>query len=158
MCSVWVKTIVPLWNKVTSTCTDKTYSTDIETATSETALHNNSSSLSIASVFVSPLHLTATDAWVETHSVSNKHTCMFLFNHTQNCVFWQDIKTGDYTHAADAGSSLAPANPVSFASEKKGDRDRMVDWKTIRILISSRHCFISTSSVCVSSLTHTWLS
>ncbi len=39
-------------------------------------------------------------------------------SHMQNCVFWQDIMTGDYAHVADAGVSLSSANPVSFALEK----------------------------------------
>lgn len=134
-----------------------------------TALWNHTTTLSI-SVYLASVHFffsphfshLVMHGWKLTH-FQHIHMHTLIQSHMQNCVFWQDIKTGDYTHAADAGISLS-ANPVSFALERmrEGERERTRVRKTKRILISAVRCvgaFVRASSACVSSLTRaqTWL-
>lgn len=103
--------------------------TDRDVTHTETALYPSSVLTSV------PL-LTAVldDARVEVHSQFQTHVHTLIQSHTQNCVFWQDRKTGDYTHAADAGISLSCANPVSFALERVREREREKDKRNINFI------------------------
>lgn len=93
-------------------------------------------------------------------TVSNTHMHTLIQSHINNCVFWQDIQTGDYTHAADGGISLSPLLILFHSPWKEWgrERQRMRDRKTKRILISWVRCvgaFISASCVQPHTQTHT---
>ncbi len=146
----WVASIVEHSGTTPYTLTE-TRSTHIETA-----LWNHTGQLS---VFISVSLLSSVAQWLKlTYSFKHIHMRTLIQSRMQNCVFWQDMRTGDYTHAADAGISLSlsPANPVSFAFERmRGGEAANESQKKKNSSVRCVGAFVSASSARVTSLTHT---